>query len=123
MKSKETEIDRASERDRFDSTEKMPTLSEKINKALVQGYTENFKVTSRGLTDEVEGKSYLASEINIPNFHRFEGYSDPQDNAILYWIETNDGRKGILVDAYGPYSDVKVSNFIREVEDIQKTKK
>jgi hypothetical protein len=101
----------------------MPTLSEKINKALVEGYTENFKVSSRGLTDEVEGKTYAAGEVSIPNFHRFEGYSDPQDNAILYWIETNDGRKGILVDAYGAYSDVKVSNFIREVEDIQKTKK
>jgi hypothetical protein len=111
------------ERDKFDSTEKMPTLSEKINNALKQGYTENFKISPRGLTDEMESKYYPASEIHIPNFHRFEGYSDPQDNAILYWIETADGRKGILVDAYGAYADVKINNFIREVEDIQKTKK
>ena len=41
------------DRDNFDSTEKMPTLSEKINAALQLGYTENFKITSRGLTDEV----------------------------------------------------------------------
>ena len=111
------------DRDQFDSTEKMPTLTEKINKALQQGYTENFKITNRGLTDEMESKYYNAEEIHIPNFHRFEGYSDPQDNAILYWIETADGRKGILVDAYGAYADVKVNNFIREVEDIQKSKK
>jgi hypothetical protein len=111
-----------SDRDRFDSTEKMPTLTEKINKALQQGYTENFKITARGLTDEVGGKYYAASEVHIPNFHRFEGYSDPQDNAILYWIETADGRKGILVNAYGAYADLKVNDFIREVEDIHKTK-
>ncbi len=111
------------DRDQFDSTEKMPTLTEKINIALQQGYTENFKISARGLTDELGGKFYSASEIHIPNFHRFEGYSDPQDNAILYWIETSDGRKGILIDAYGAYADVKVNNFIREVEDIQKTKK
>lgn len=111
------------DRDKFDSTEKMPTLTEKINKALKEGYTENFKITGRGLTDEMGGKYYAASQIHIANFHRFEGYSDPQDNAILYWIETADGRKGILVDAYGAYADVKVNNFIREVEDIQKTKK
>jgi hypothetical protein len=111
------------DRDQFDSTEKMPTLTEKINIALQQGYTENFKISARGLTDELGGKYYSASEIHIPNFHRFEGYSDPQDNAILYWIETSDGRKGILIDAYGAYADVKVNNFIREVEDIQKTKK
>jgi hypothetical protein len=113
----------ANDRDRFDSTEKMPTLSEKITKALQQGYTENFKISSRGLTDEMESKYYSASEVHIPNFHRFEVYSDPEDNAILYWIETVDGRKGILVDAYGAYADIKVNNFIREVEDIQKTKK
>lgn len=111
------------ERDEFDSTEKMPTLSEKINHALKQGYTENFKISARGLTDEMQSKYYSAGEIQIPNFHRFEGYSDPQDNSILYWIETIDGRKGILVDAYGAYADVKINNFIREVEDIQKTKK
>jgi hypothetical protein len=113
----------ANDRDKFDSTEKMPTLSEKINTALQHGFTENFKVTARGLTDEMGEKFYPASEIHIPNFHRFEGYSDPQDNAILYWIETSDGRKGILVDAYGAYADVKVSKFIREVEDIQKKRK
>jgi len=109
--------------DKFDSTEKMPTLSEKINAALKLGYTENFKITERGLTDEVGDKFYPANEIHIPNFHRFEGYSDPQDNAILYWIETSDGRKGILIDAYGAYADVKVTNFIHEVEDIHKNRK
>jgi hypothetical protein len=119
MKTKDTRT----ERDKFDSTEKMPTLAEKINKALEQGYTENFKITARGLTDEMGGKYYSAEEIHIPNFHRFEGYSDPMDNSILYWIETADGRKGILIDAYGAYSDIKVSNFIREVEDIHKTRK
>jgi hypothetical protein len=108
---------------KLDSTEKMPTLSEKINVALQHGYTENFKITSRGLTDEVGDKFYPSSDIHIPNFHRFEGYSDPQDNAILYWIETSDGRKGILVDAYGAYADMKITNFIREVEDIRKNKK
>lgn len=112
-----------SDRDRFDSTEKMPTLTEKINKALQQGFTENFKVTSEGLTDEMGGKYYSPADVHIPNFHRFEGYSDPEDNAILYWIETFDGRKGILVDAYGAYADLKVNKFIRDVEDIQKTKK
>lgn len=111
------------DRDQFDSTEKMPTLSEKINLALKEGFTENFKITSRGLTDEIGQKFYPASEVHIPNFHRFEGYSDPQDNAILYWIETADGRKGIVVDAYGAYADMKIDKFIREVQDIHKNKK
>ena len=54
------------------------------------------------------------------NFYRFEGESDPDDNAILYIIETNDGTKGTLVDAYGVYNDSRVSQFMKAVETIQK---
>jgi hypothetical protein len=38
----------------------------------------------------------------------------------MYQIETSDGTKGVLVDAYGPYADAKVNDFMRQVEDIQK---
>lgn len=106
-----------------DSTEKMPTLAEMINKATAQGYTESFKVGEMGLTDDHESRHYSPAEIAIPNFQRFEGYSDPEDNAILYWIKTVDDRKGILIDAYGTYADEHLSKFIRSVEEIEKNKK
>jgi hypothetical protein len=48
--------------------------------------------------------------------------SDPEDSSILYLIEASDGKKGTLIDAYGTYADAKLSDFIREVEDIQKDK-
>jgi hypothetical protein len=51
---------------------------------------------------------------------RFEGASDPADNTILYVIETNDGIKGTLVDAYGSYADPKVTTFMEEVAEINK---
>jgi len=105
-----------------DSTLKMKTLSESVNEAIGNGYPENFKVINQGLSTEDEQVIYTPQDITIPNFYRFEGYSDPQDNAILYWIETSDGRKGILIDAYGAYADARVTNFIRDVEDIQKEK-
>ena len=54
------------------------------------------------------------------NFFRFEGTSSPEDNAILYVIETSDGEKGTLVDAYGMYSDPYVDRFIKNVEDVNK---
>ncbi len=105
-----------------DATLKMKTLSESVNESLEKGYTENFKVITEGLCTQDEKSIYTPQDIAITNFYRFEGYSDPQDNSILYLIETNDGRKGTLIDAYGAEADATISNFIREVEDIQKKK-
>lgn len=105
-----------------DATPKMKTLSEGVNESFENGYTENFKVITKGLCTADEKSIYIPQDIAITNFFRFEGYSDPQDNSILYLIETNDGRKGTLVDSYGAQADAKISNFIRDVEDIHKKK-
>lgn len=92
-----------------------------MGKAVKNGYQEQFKVGSRGFHTAEEGsKAYAPEEISVINFYRFEGESDPGDNSILYVIETADGKKGTLVDAYGPYADPKVSAFMQQVEDIQK---
>lgn len=106
-----------------DATQKMKTLSEGVNESIKKGYTENFKVIAKGLCTQDEKIIYIPEDIAITNFYRFEGYSDPQDNSILYLIETKDGRKGTLIDVYGPEADVQISNFIRDVEDIHKKNK
>ena len=41
--------------------------------------------------------------------------------SILYAIETSDGRKGVLIDAYGLYADDDTSAFMQEVEIFKKT--
>jgi hypothetical protein len=98
----------------------MNTLTERINKATKEGYTESFKVTQQGLFSEGSQKTYMPVDVFIKDFFRFEGQSDPADNAILYIIETSDGVKGMLVDAYGAYADENINKFIVEVEEIQK---
>lgn len=103
-----------------DATQKMQTLSECMNDALHKGYRENFRMSTRGMMTEDEKSWYQPSDVSIHNFYRFEGYSDPADNAILYLIETKDKKRGILVDAYDAYADARISAFIRQVEDIDK---
>jgi hypothetical protein len=103
-----------------DATQKMKTLSECINDAVEKGYTENFKISGKKMTTEDKKSSFTPEKTAISNFYRFEGYSDPEDNAVLYLIHTEDGKKGILIDAYGTYADANISSFIREVEEIQK---
>jgi hypothetical protein len=105
-----------------DATPKMKTLSDFTAEAIERGYVENFRVVTHGLTteDEHDTAAYKPEQVSIKDFHRFEGYSDPQDNSIVYLIATDDGKKGVLIDAYGVNADVKIGNFIRAVEDIQK---
>jgi hypothetical protein len=98
----------------------MKSLSSCVNKMKEDGYKEDFQVTKKGLTTYSDDKAYKPDQISIINFYRFEGTSDPGDNSILYVIETDDGVKGTLVDAYGAYSDTDVSKFIVEVHEIQK---
>jgi len=98
----------------------MNTLTYCVNKAVKGGYTDNFKVTDRGLQKEESDTIYHPEQVKVVNYFRFEGQSDPGDNTILYIIETDDGSKGTLIDAYGAYSDPKVNKFMKQVEDLHK---
>jgi hypothetical protein len=98
----------------------MKSLATCLNRMVSEGYTEDFKITEQGLESIQKHFNYKPDEIQVVNFFRFEGESDPDDNAILYVIETNDGTKGTLIDAYGIYNDPKVSRFMKDVESIQK---
>ena len=98
----------------------MNTLTSCVNKVTKDGYTDNFKVTKEGLYSSIKEKHFKPEEVQVINFYRFEGQSDPDDNAILYVIETNDGIKGTLIDAYGVYNDAKLSQFMKDVETIKK---
>ena len=98
----------------------MKSLSTCLNKMVNDGYTEDFTITDDGLKSVSKTINYKPNEINVVNYFRFEGESDPDDNAILYVIETIDGTRGTLIDAYGVYNDSKVSNFMEEVNNIKK---
>lgn len=98
----------------------MKSLSLCLNKMVLDGYEDDFKIADTGLRSLKTEKIYNPEDINVVNFFRFEGQSDPDDNTIMYVIGTNDGLKGTLVDAYGPYADRKLSEFMQKVESFQK---
>jgi hypothetical protein len=104
----------------METPHKMKTSSEVMNALLKDGFTENFMVKDHLLFAPEANKYFAPAEIRIVNFYRFEGISDPGDSSILYAIETTDGLKGMLTDAYGAYSDEMTTNFIKEVEEINK---
>lgn len=98
----------------------MSTLTECMDLAESRGYHAEFGVSSKGLSVAGTETFFSSGQVHIHNFYRFEGNSNPDDMSILYLIETSDGSRGTLVDAYGAYSDSLINDFIREVEDIHK---
>ncbi len=98
----------------------MKTLIECIDVITKRGHTTNFIALNDNKIKGNREEPYKPYEVKITNFYRFEGDSDPGDSSILYVIETNDGEKGYLTNAYGPYADTKVSTFVDSVEEIEK---
>jgi hypothetical protein len=98
----------------------MKSLGSVLASNKVSEYSTQFKITDQGLISLETQKIYQPDQVRVVHFYRYEGESDPDDNAILYAIETNEGEKGTIVDAYGMYSDPLVSNFMKQVEEISK---
>jgi hypothetical protein len=98
----------------------MNTLTNCVNKVVKDGFADSFKVTTRGLYSCSKSRYYRPEQVNVVESFRFDRHADPNENAIMYVIETTDGIKGTLIDAYGAYADANVNLFMKEVEDIHK---
>jgi hypothetical protein len=93
----------------------MKTLSSAIEELVGRGFIANFGVVDDRLRAFDTGKTFEAHEVVIREYQRFEGVSDPDDMAIVYGIESLDGTRGSLVDAFGAYSNGTVSAFLQDV--------
>jgi len=81
-----------------------------------RGFTEHFKLSGGRLRALGAGTAFGAEQLFVAEYYRFEGVSDPDDMAILYAIETRTGLRGTLTDAFGPYSDPAVGDFMDGVK-------
>lgn len=88
------------------STEKMKTMSEVIELLRKRGYSLDFNLVATHLECKDIPRPLLPNDFEVDDSYRFEGESDPSDEAVIYAISTrNDDHKGILVNAYGVYTD------------------
>jgi hypothetical protein len=91
------------------------TLTEATEALKEKGFTVEFTVNAEGCISEAHnhGTTYSADKVNVVEFHRFEGDSDPADEAVIYALVTPFGTRGILIDAFGPDSDPNVDTFVK----------
>ena len=106
-----------------DRTTFMTDLEKCMDQLESEGYSDQFRVEKGKLVDLTNKKKYKPAEVKAVNFYRFEGVPNPDDMSILYAIETSDGRKGTLVDAYGLYSDDDTGEFLNKIVINKQTNK
>ena len=95
------------------------TLAATLDDLARRGFTEHFEVAGQGLHAANGGRTFAADELTIREVYRFEGVSDPDDMSIVYAIESRDGTRGTLVDAFGVYSDPAVSAVLENVPVVR----
>ena len=83
------------------------TVTDAINGLKVRGYDLDFNLEFDHIYCHHHQApiSLLPSEFEITEVYRFEGNSDPGDEAIVYAIESIHGQKGILVNGFGISAD------------------
>lgn len=90
-------------------------LLEAVNGLRSRGYSYDFNYEDACLFCDKISEKFKAGDLMITEYYRFEGMSDPEDNSVIYAIESNTGLKGIIIDAYGAYSDEHKSAFLANI--------
>lgn len=89
------------------------TVSEAINKLREEGFITDFNLEENCIVSNSE--KFNPEDFEIVDVYRYEGDSDPSDEAIVYAIESKKGLKGILVSGYGVSTDSRVTNMLEKI--------
>ena len=80
-----------------------------------EGIRSEFEFLDQAFRDVDSEKTFTADELTIVEHHRFEGASDPEDMSVVYAIESQDGTRGIIADAFGVYANPDLGGFLNNV--------
>lgn len=98
------------------STKNYTNMVEAIEGLKKRGFTANFEFLDQTFRDVDSGRTFKTDELTIVKHYRFEGASDPDDMSVVYAIESDDGLKGIVADAFGLYANPDLGGFLENVK-------
>lgn len=76
------------------------TVTQAVSGLRDRGFTVDFNLSENCLI--CNGEEYAIRDFEITEVHRFEGDTDPSDEAVVYAIESDrKGIRGILITGYG----------------------
>ncbi|WP_375323683.1 phosphoribosylpyrophosphate synthetase [Flagellimonas sp. GZD32] len=94
------------------------TLSEAVNTLTSEGYKEDFEARDNSIIALYSKKEFQPGELNIVANYRFDGNTNPSDDATVFAIEASDGTKGTLVMSYSAEHAQNV-DLIRQIPNAK----
>jgi hypothetical protein len=89
------------------------TVSEALAELNKKGFTVDFNLEENCIVCHV-GK-FTPEDFEIVEVYRYEGNTDPADEATVYAIESKSGVKGVLVTGYGMYDDTVSTELLHKL--------
>jgi len=90
------------------------TVSEAITAFKERGFTLDYNLAENCLI--CNGEKLMPDDFEIVDVFRYEGNSDPADEAAVYAIESKSKQKGILVTGYGASPDNMSSELLSKLK-------
>lgn len=92
----------------------METLVEAIARLEARGFRDSFEPADGGLRALGAGRVFAPEALVVEEVVRFEGESDPSEQAILFALRSPAGDvRGTFVAGYGVLSDPKRAEIVR----------
>lgn len=91
------------------------SLSEATNDLKTRGYHYDFNIQCGCIECPAIQLKLSPEKFTVDEFHRFEGMSSTDDNSIVFAITSDEGIKGVLVDAYGVYASNLNEDMIKKL--------
>ncbi len=92
------------------------TVSLALNSLKERGFTTDFNIAFDKLICNETKVCLNPGEFEITEVYRFEGETNPSDEAVVYAVESKDGKlKGAFVSAYGTYADSISGEMIKKL--------
>jgi hypothetical protein len=84
------------------------SVSKALEELKSMGFTIDFNLQEEIIKNNPE--NYL-----IVHIYRYEGESNPDDEAVVYGIETNSGEKGVFVAGFSANSESETAHILRNL--------
>ena len=89
------------------------TVSEAVNGLKKRGFTLDFNLQENCIV--CNDDKFNVEDFEIVEVHRFEGNTDPSDEAVVYAIQSVKGQNGVLVNGYGISAESIGSEMVKKL--------